>query len=1054
MKLGKFKVDFVLKTLLCLAFVPLACSDDATFNNLAGIPAEVRIIVDPGQSRYYQEDIVTVTAIVYDALNTRVDDIELNWSQPSSTQVSSLGDNQFEFIQPGEHTWTVNLPAPYEPITDSVTLTCWTRPARIEITTDPELSAYQIGSQVTMDFVVYDKDDNALSGFEADWTVPGPQDVASLGNGVFQFVNSGDFTWSVALQAPFEDITDSKTLSCSLVPVSVEITVNPNQLHFAPSDEIELAYLVYDSEGGVIPGIEADWTNPTNSQVQSLGNNFYRFIDEGSFEWTVTLVEPWTNISDSLTLFVDVSGPQISVLTPERGDTILKSGPDNTQVEVSGNVSDVVSGLSQLTFSSNLASDIPINVENDGSFSHLMNTEVGLNVITLNATDSAGNQSLVTRSFFMASDYFKYQDDLQNRLEIPNVFDGLITNRALDKGTPFDIPPYDTCSFGQDGVFRCDSIQDIASLLELALNYVDFAEMQTDLLYVEVPLTNETFSVHISDIIGNLAATITGTFVFEIAFSEIAAGEAQVYLLQSTNGGIYELASFNSYTDTQGQDQAGMTISIGISGTLTYDITLDWDTGSPVGTLLACLGLATFCDGNGICAHEYVASCMDPSPPRSIASSVSTIEAAPVAASIEIDDVGFDADFLVGLDQDNQADVELQDLTVLLTSFTSDDIDLSGMEGIEINLGTITIATLEIELGTYTIGTAFINDMINAIFDPIVETLSIALDAYLSWFYDCQDPDNPLCFVIPFFEDLLGSYSIAAALEYDNPFTNGPLINVDFNTVFSSINFSETSFGKMNLAARVDSQIGAELTSHMDDDFLGLPLIAGCNTIDPGFSGHSTDDKAIQMATSIDMYNMFLKAVWFNGGMDLDINQAALDLDPQLNISNITLITKPWLPIIINHCAGLVDYLEAQLGDWQLDITFTKDNVSYVVSGFLGLILPANLSLGLDGKPALELDTSDIQNFAFEIQQLTVGGQPATADDYDLINELVRDHLGPQLINAYTNFMISALCEQLILDYDASAFPGLEPGQNQLLINNFGTAQSQGRIILNGEINQ
>ena len=218
--MGKRNILWIM-VFCCAALWVTACSEATSLSSLAGIPHSVKISPSPAQNQYYQQQTISVNAIVLDALDDPVENVAMEWQDPTSDRVLNVEGRNFKFIAVGNHSWTVKLAPPYDILTDSIVLKCVEAPDSVEIVVTPQRIAYQEGSQIVVDYVVKDENGTVIEDVPATWVTPAVADVASLGNNNYQFIHQGDYTWTVTLNAPFAHLSASRTLSCSLAPVSV-----------------------------------------------------------------------------------------------------------------------------------------------------------------------------------------------------------------------------------------------------------------------------------------------------------------------------------------------------------------------------------------------------------------------------------------------------------------------------------------------------------------------------------------------------------------------------------------------------------------------------------------------------------------------------------------------------------------------------------------------------------------------------------------------------------------------------------------------------------------
>ncbi|MBW1811683.1 MAG: hypothetical protein JRJ87_26075, partial [Deltaproteobacteria bacterium] len=814
----------------------------------------------------------------------------------------------------------------------------------VKIVVNPLQSSYTIGQAVNLDYVVLDWHGNILHGIAATWQTPPEADVLHLGDNNFEFSQIGSFQWTVTLADPHGQ-SDSVTLLVPAVPTSVDIIVDPAQDYYIIGDQVAFDYIVYNQEGGQMTGVQATWLNPPPAQATNLGNQEFDLISEGYISWTVTLEDPY-GLSDTETLTVDGTGPGIDLIVPERGDTIRKLAAQ-AEVTVSGLVTDAVSGLDTLTITTNVMSPTEVVPQLDGSFSLVTPAAQGLNIVKVEAADAVGNITTITRAYHYASDFFAYQNDVAGRTELENLSNVWITEVALDRGRPNENPPYDPCSFDASDQYVCSEIRDIASLLELALNSIDFAASQTPLEF-NFPIIDEAWEFNLADF-ADVKASLEGDFDLVFGFGEISAGLAKVEDLASYDGGIHAAFAYYTHKDSNQVDHPGMNLEFGMTATLTFNVFIDLVATDPLIQIGLCLLADNLCNSNPPfdCLADYLVTCNQPGQATPIAQLVSYIDS-PVLAGLAVSQMTADVDMDIGLSgATGLPEVTLADLAVALGQGT---LDISALEDVTINIGTISFASFSIDLGTWQFPTTFISDLADQLLDPLVNALKPLLEIVFNQFFTCSDPQNPLCYVIPFLEDFLGAFAVEQEVEILNPFDESHAATTQVSIKHNSLEFTRYQGGDMKLSARIDSLRDQALDNHSDDDLLGIALADGCFSGQTEFTGFSIGSKTIQLADALDLVNMNLFAIWNNAGLDINLGAADLELPPEQSVSALSVSLSPWLPPMLSGCATSAEEVLVEMGDLQVAgslTTLAGNEIAF--TGFVSVIYPGTLQANAAG---------------------------------------------------------------------------------------------------------
>lgn len=168
-----------------------------------------------------------------------------------------------------------------------------------------------------------------------------------------------------------------------------------------------IRFTVTDDDSGVNPntiGVTID----SGSKV--TGNTITKTAIEGGYQCTYT---PATALSDgnhtikvdasdndgnaatqkSVTFTVDTVPPTLSVTEPTEGMVT-----NNSSVTVKGTTNDATSSPVKVTIRLNSGAAEEVAVNSDGSFSKALTLALGINTITVVATDSAGKATTITRT--------------------------------------------------------------------------------------------------------------------------------------------------------------------------------------------------------------------------------------------------------------------------------------------------------------------------------------------------------------------------------------------------------------------------------------------------------------------------------------------------------------------------------------------------------------------------------------------------------------------------------------------------------------------------------
>ena len=234
-------------------------------------------------------------------------------------------------------------------------------------------------------------------------------------------------------------------------PATLDIMVDPKADYYAVSDEVSISWTVKDAFGNEVTGLPAKVTVKPEKGLSKTGDK-YRFDEDGVYEVTVTLEAPYQNISNSVELICDGSGPVIEITFPERGETFSGDG----KVTVKGKVTDKAAGVESVE-----VNDKEIKLDGDGKFECPIQSMHGINVVVVKARDKANHTSKATRGFYYSTAYVPVKADTK----VKDVVVGQGAMAFLGQ-TVLD-----------DGVHDPAHLDDIATIVEVLLASQDIAAL-------------------------------------------------------------------------------------------------------------------------------------------------------------------------------------------------------------------------------------------------------------------------------------------------------------------------------------------------------------------------------------------------------------------------------------------------------------------------------------------------------------------------------------------------------------------------------------------------
>lgn len=356
-----------------------------------------------------------------------------------------------------------------------------------------------------------------------------------------------DLTCSVK-DVKLDDKTAAKLTITAGKPVRVELTATPKKRVYNVHNKVKLVYKVYDEFNNVVPNIHGEITPPADD-IDVLGNDMFQIMAEGTFEFTVTLDEPYSDITGALTLICDMGPPVITILFPDRGMTF----DGKPSLTVTGTVTDAGAGVKWVK-----VNGIDVGLDEKGAFSFLMSSVHGLNPILVEAMDNVGNKAKLTRGYYYSTGYIHFADDAN--IDDVVISDGgmlYMGQKALD-----------------DGNHDPSHINDLATIVEVLLGNIDFTKLIGQLPPMQ-------FQVPINIILPGLSLLgvkvgLTGDLTLGATITDIQFGKPHVDLkledggidtqitLQPISVSIEITAQINAFAGiTVGRKQYGANISPG-----------------------------------------------------------------------------------------------------------------------------------------------------------------------------------------------------------------------------------------------------------------------------------------------------------------------------------------------------------------------------------------------------------------------------------------------------------------------------------------------------------
>ncbi len=304
-------------------------------------------------------------------------------------------------------------------------------------------------------------------------------------------------------------------------PVSVELLADPEKPAYARQESVQFSWVTTDAYGNTATDAPGTLSGPT-AGVEVVGDpteNRYRFLEQGLYDWTVTLDAPSPTVTDDISLVCDDQGPVITITYPPRGATLV--GADGEVVTVTGTVSDNLGTVDAI-----VVNGVAPAVDADGNFQADITPKWGTNFIEIYADDSHGVQGKLTPSFQYSSAYVSFVETNAQGVMVDDGVQALLGQGAID-----------------DGVHDPTDVDDLATLLEVVLTNIDIPTLLESqggaIVQTTTPIVD--YSLGPASLTGDVIITVS-----VVAPTDIGPTSAS---LDSTTGGIDSVITMGTQTE-------------------------------------------------------------------------------------------------------------------------------------------------------------------------------------------------------------------------------------------------------------------------------------------------------------------------------------------------------------------------------------------------------------------------------------------------------------------------------------------------------------------------
>ncbi len=300
-------------------------------------------------------------------------------------------------------------------------------------------------------------------------------------------------------------------------PALVDLRIDPPREAYKTGQTGRLYWVVTDTYGNPTDDKPGALTAPATTAIALEGGepNTYRFLEEGRFTFSVVLDAPLAHLTDTLTVTVDETGPNVVITWPERGATI---DGDGTPVTIEGFINDAWGEIEGFTIN-----NVGVSVNPDGSFAHPVEPKWGINLIEVNASDTFSNSTKLSPTFQYSTRFLPFVDANAEGLKHN---DGMVVLAGQQ--------------FFDDGVHDPSELNDLATLLTVLLEDLDVATLVSGALAglnQNIPIVDFQQEIGI-DNISWLDVNVTGALTVTLASAETSGIGATTVNIDSRDGGL------------------------------------------------------------------------------------------------------------------------------------------------------------------------------------------------------------------------------------------------------------------------------------------------------------------------------------------------------------------------------------------------------------------------------------------------------------------------------------------------------------------------------------
>lgn len=296
-------------------------------------------------------------------------------------------------------------------------------PRKVVAILEPDV--IQAGGSSKVKCVALDAYDNPVAGFPMSLKLPAALSLEGLS---LSTVVAGNYDVKCV---PETDAWELYEIVGSLLqvlpgdPYELYIQQVPAKPVYRKNDTMDLLIQVLDEYANIIPDaaiLPIAITPPTG--VKTVNPTSYTFKEEGKYVFHIEVVDA-PNVYEDLPVLVDGQGPSLIIEEPARAATLT----GKPAVNVTGQVADDVAGVTSLLINGDL-----VDVKGDGSFTHIVLANQGMNPIIAEAMDLGGKVSRTTRAFTWSPGWYDIDASNPDKGRVPSGLQIWLGKDFIDDG--------------------------------------------------------------------------------------------------------------------------------------------------------------------------------------------------------------------------------------------------------------------------------------------------------------------------------------------------------------------------------------------------------------------------------------------------------------------------------------------------------------------------------------------------------------------------------------------------------------------------------------------